>query len=151
MQFSATRLHALKSIGLRLDQTVSRRRVLYGVSLPTLQAIFADLAAQYLTNKRDHKYYGSQRNNTFLYKLRHSIQWDRTLVFATFGFCYLGAAQYVLYAKLLNNGLQRFINTQNVMLDRTVKVLFDQCIHTPFLYFPAFYYIKDRIQHHEPA
>eukprot|EP01084_Bolivina_argentea_P157046 273663_1 len=152
MPIYATRLNAIKSFGYRLDHAICKRRLLAGLAIPTFQAVAADLVAQLCMNKKSTNYsnehygFNTPSNTNSLYNSLHSINWNRNMVFAAFGFCYLGACQYLLYVKLLNKTFERFINPQNVILDRTVKVIFDQCIHTPFMYFPAFYFIKDSMQ-----
>ena len=156
MQLYAARLNSVKLLCYRIDNAISRRRLLAGLAIPTFQAIGADLVAQMSQNRKtlslndySNDYYGFTRyqNNNLLYKFAYSIDWNRTMVFATFGFCYLGAAQYILYVKLLNKTFERIVDPiKQKTLDKTLKVLFDQCIHTPFMYFPAFYFIKDRLE-----
>ena len=146
-----SRLNHVKSLGHKLDAFTSKRRLLIGLAIPTFQAIGADLVAQSCNKSNGiNHYYGFNpyQSNSAL-NFIHSIDWNRTAVFATFGFCYLGAFQYVLYVKFINKTFERIINPQHIMLDRTAKIFFDQCIHTPFFYFPAFYFIKDRLQNDE--
>ncbi|KAH8079129.1 hypothetical protein JL720_9388 [Aureococcus anophagefferens] len=52
---------------------------------------------------------------------RETIDWKRNAAFASFGFGYLGIVQYSLY------------------------VFLDQCVHHPFMYFPAFYMTKELV------
>ena len=160
MQLYATRLNSIKLLCLKIDHAISRRRLLAGLAIPTFQAIGADLVAQLSQyrkqkssslNKFSNEFYGfnNYQSNNLFYRLQ-TLNWQRTAVFATFGFCYLGCAQYVLYVKLLNRCFERIVNPEtHKTLDKILKVSFDQLIHTPLLYFPAFYFIKDRLEYHQ--
>ena len=145
-------LDSLKALFIKADALISRRRLIAGIGISSFTGITSDLLIQ-IHNKRPNafissthaggdyanQYYGQTDNRSLL----HLIDWNRNLVFATWGFLYLGCAQYFIYAKLLNRS---FVNPKRVLLDRSSKILFDQFIHIPFVYYPAFHIIKDTIE-----
>ena len=74
----------------------------------------------------------------------HDVDWQRVGVFASFGMCYVGAAQYFLFNRLLpalpwiGRGLLRGDPRAAVK-----AVAFDQLVHMPFFYFPSFYFFRE--------
>ena len=71
-----------------------------------------------------------------------NIDLRRTAVFATFGLFYVGAAQFVLF----NRVLPRLFGRGLLQGDRRAAlkaVGFDQIVHMPFMYFPVFYTIRE--------
>lgn len=148
-------LSRVNQIAIHLDQIVSRRPLFYGVLLPTTSAVVSDLMVQLTSNRiadyhSKHYYYGfgqfgpsGSRSTDYFHNLL-TLDLKRTAVFASFGFCYLGLWHYALYAKLLDRTVARVVNPNNHALTRTVKLVFEGCVHTPLMYFPAFYFLKDR-------
>lgn len=85
---------------------------------------------------------------------RENIDWRRNSAFAMFGFGYLGIVQYSLYVPIFSRIFPRGVEfaaktVREKMRDgkgqMTVlaQVFVDQCIHHPFMYFPAFYLTKE--------
>ena len=87
---------------------------------------------------------------------REKIDWRRNAAFASFGFVYLGIVQYSLYvpifgrlfpkteafaAKSLREKARDFRGQAGV----AAQVFLDQCVHHPFMYFPAFYATKELV------
>lgn len=83
------------------------------------------------------------------------IQWRRTAVFATFGFFYMGIAQYGVYVKFLAGrcfpnaanyaakGIRAKIKDVRGTRDLILQVAFDQLFHIPFMFYPVYYVIKE--------
>jgi hypothetical protein len=74
---------------------------------------------------------------------RKELDKRRTLMFGTFGLVYLGGWQHLLFCKLFSNvsNIMQIYNISRVNQSCMLTFL-DMGIHTPFLYFPAFYTIK---------
>lgn len=87
---------------------------------------------------------------------RENIDWKRNAAFASFGFGYLGIVQYSLYvpvfgrlfpkaeafaAKPLRQKATDFAGQATL----AAQVFLDQCVHHPFMYFPAFYMTKELV------
>ena len=86
-----------------------------------IKTIAADLVTQTLIEK----------------KSMNDIDWTRTTVFGAFGFLQMGCLQYYMYNKLF------FQLWPGVTFKQTMKkVLVDQFIYTPFIYFPVFYTLR---------
>lgn len=74
---------------------------------------------------------------------RHDIDRRRSIIFATFGLVYLGGWQHFLFTKL-------FSRVESVMCACNIPKIYQSCaltyidlgLHTPFMYYPAFYTIK---------
>ena len=153
MQLTQLKPNRFKQACFKLDSLLKRHPLCIGLAIPTVNAVIGDLIVQLAMNKpspRNHEsstYYGfnASAHNNLLHRLM-DIDWNRTAVFATFGFCYQGAAQYVLYAKCLNQLARRIVDPKRVFLDKAVKIALEQFVHTPFLYFPAFFIIKKKIR-----
>lgn len=153
MLLTQLRPNRFKQVCLKLDGMIRRRPLCFGLAIPTVNAVIGDLIVQLTLSKqspRNHTsstYYGFNATPTLnlLHRLR-GIDWNRTAVFATFGFCYQGAAQYILYFKVLNQLTRRIVDPKRVFLDKTVKLSIEQFVHTPFVYFPAFFIIKNKIR-----
>eukprot|EP01084_Bolivina_argentea_P174255 301854_1 len=110
---------------------MNRRKLITALIISTFQATFADIVAQVSTKHSTHF---------------SDIKWKRTAVFATFGFMYLGAVQYIIYVKFLNRAMQKIVNPSRVYLDRVLKIGTVESIITPFVYYPTFFFIQDQIQ-----
>jgi hypothetical protein len=85
---------------------------------------------------------------------RERIDWKRNLTFASFGFVYLGGVQYALYVPIFGRMFPNAASYAGKSLgskladaagsrSMVAQVVIDQFIHHPFLYFPAFYSIKE--------
>mmetsp|Transcript_24849 Transcript_24849/g.40047 ORF Transcript_24849/g.40047 Transcript_24849/m.40047 type:complete len:481 (-) Transcript_24849:249-1691(-) len=88
---------------------------------------------------------------------RSEMDFKRTAVFASFGFAYMGVAQYFLYVKLMaerwfpNAGeyaaktiaekTRDVVGTRNLF----AQVAIDQFWHIPFVFFPCYYTTKELI------
>lgn len=85
---------------------------------------------------------------------RERIDWKRNMTFASFGLVYLGGVQYSLYVpvfgrlfpnaasyagKSLRDKLADAVGSRSMV----AQVVIDQFVHHPFLYFPAFYSLKE--------
>ena len=87
---------------------------------------------------------------------KEEIDWRRNAAFATFGFVYLGSVQYAIYVpffgKLFPNAasfasktLRQKIKDLKGIRNVGVQLFLDQCVHHPFMYFPAFYATKELV------
>lgn len=73
---------------------------------------------------------------------REDIDWGRHAVFCTFGFAYLGAFQYYLYNVKFTQWCKPLTAAFGHAGTAPIKVLIDQGIHHPLLYFPTFFSMK---------
>ncbi len=108
------------------------------VIVGTVKTSAADLVAQVVAEKK-----------TF-----SEIDWRRNAVFIVFGSVYLGGFQYWImvhkyrawfptmdsFAKLSIAGK---LKDRAGMLDAGKMVMYDLCVHLPFMYFPSFYCCKE--------
>jgi len=108
----------------------------FGVVLSGCKTSFADLLVQKVIEKKE------------------KIDWRRNAAFAAFGFLYLGGVQYTLYVPIFGRIFPNAANFAAKPLKHKVKdvrgilqlglqTFLDQCIHHPFMYFPAFYITKE--------
>jgi Mpv17 / PMP22 family/ACT domain len=93
---------------------------------------------------------------------RDKIDWYRNGAFATFGFLYLGGIQYMIYVPFFGTLFpytKTFVKIQpwynklkdiRGMSQTLFQVIIDQCIHHPFMYFPAFYITKEYVMKKDP-
>jgi protein Mpv17 len=75
---------------------------------------------------------------------REKFDWTRHAVFCTFGFAYLGAFQYWLYNVKFSQWCGPITQTFGHRGSAPVKVLIDQGLHHPLIYFPTFFSMKVR-------
>ena len=68
---------------------------------------------------------------------RWDLDWSRNLAFATWSGAYLGSWQHVLFNVLYGTFDRRFRSSK--ALAAGAKVVFDNFVHLPFLYFPLYY------------
>lgn len=73
---------------------------------------------------------------------RKDIDWTRHAVFCCFGFGYLGAFQYYLYNIKFTQWCGPLTKRFGHKMTAPIKVLIDQGIHHPFVYFPVFFSMK---------
>ena len=102
----------------RLSAAARRRPILLAVASGTVKASSADLLVQTTLEQRRPK----------------DLDLRRLSAFTMFGGLWMGLGQYVLYCQLF----------ELLLPARTVfasggKMLLDQFVHVPFLYFPMFY------------
>ena len=82
------------------------------------------------------------------------IDWKRNGIFVSFGFVYLGGFQYWIMVNKYRQWfptMDRFgklsfaekLKDTAGMLDAAKMVLFDICVHMPFMYFPSYYTVKE--------
>ncbi len=108
-----------------LTAIIKKRPVAFSLVSNTCKTVLADIIAQKVIEKRE------------------SIDKRRTTIFATFGLVYLGGWQHFLFNKL-------FVRAECIMHMHQVPKLYQACVltfldlgvHTPLLYYPAFYSIK---------
>ena len=83
-----------------------------------------------------------------LIERREEIDWRRNAAFASFGFCYLGFVQYGLYVPVFGRlfpkteafaakSLREKAGDLAGQAGVAAQVFLDQCLHHPFVYFPA--------------
>jgi len=110
----------------------------FGVFLSGTKTSFSDLLVQKVVERKE------------------KIDWQRNAAFAAFGFVYLGGIQYTLYVPVFG---RLFPNAANFaakplreklkdgpgLIDLFLQTFLDQCIHHPFVYFPAFYVTKELV------
>ena len=93
-----------------------------------------------------------------LVEQRETIDWKRNMAFAAFGFIYLGGVQYSIYVPLFGRifptaktfaakSLAEKLKDARGMFECVAQVLVDQCLHHPFMYFPAFYCTRELVMH----
>ena len=108
-----------------INSALKKRPLLISLLSNTVKAGVADLMAQkYIEQKQE-------------------IDKRRLLTFSFFGFSYLGGWQYYLFNKI-------FVRCEAVMAlkgyssytQSIILTSLDMGIHTPFMYFPAFYALK---------
>eukprot|EP01130_Rhizamoeba_saxonica_P017006 TRINITY_DN8030_c0_g1_i1.p1 TRINITY_DN8030_c0_g1~~TRINITY_DN8030_c0_g1_i1.p1 ORF type:complete len:162 (+),score=19.56 TRINITY_DN8030_c0_g1_i1:84-569(+) len=97
----------------------------YAVGTGTIKTCVADLMIQ----------------TVFEEKKLANIDKRRNMVFTLFGLFYLGGFQYMLYC----NWIPRMF-PGNTRFDLFKKVVVDQFLHHPFVYFPTFYYLNELIR-----
>lgn len=85
---------------------------------------------------------------------REEIDVPRNAAFAAFGLFYLGGVQYALYvpvfgrmfpraAEFAAKPLREKLADPRGMANVGAQVFIDQCVHHPFMYFPAFYAVRE--------
>ncbi len=88
-----------------------------------------------------------------LVEKREQIDWKRNLAFASFGCFYLGGVQYIIYVPLFGRmfpnaasfaakSVREKLKDAKGQMAVVAQVFLDQCLHHPFMYFPAFYMTK---------
>jgi len=115
-----------------------RHPLIFGVGISCVKTSFSDLLVQKVVEKRE------------------KIDWKRNIAFGCFGFFYLGCVQYGLYVTVFGRMFpnaakfaakpisQKFKDTKG-MFQLIAQVFLDQCVHHPFMYFPAFYCTKELV------
>ncbi len=110
----------------------------FGVVFSTAKTSFSDLLVQKFVEKRK------------------EVDWRRNAAFATFGCFYLGMAQYVVYvpvftrlfptaASFPGKTIAGKLKDFRGQLEALGQVAADQLVHHPFMYFPAFYCVKELV------
>lgn len=110
----------------------------FGVVLSGFKTSFSDLLVQKVVERKE------------------KIDWRRNAAFAAFGFIYLGGIQYTLYvpifgrlfpnaAKFAAKPLRQKVKDVRGLCNLGLQTFLDQCIHHPFMYFPAFYITKELV------
>jgi len=83
---------------------------------------------------------------------KNEIDLKRLAVFTTFGCGYLGGWQYFLFNKCFVRVEQFLALRRFSKLSQSVTLTFlDMGVHTPLMYYPAFYMIKGQIEGKEPS
>jgi len=93
---------------------------------------------------------------------REEIDWKRNGAFAAFGFLYLGGVQYAIYVPIFGRifpgaaafaakPLRQKIKDVKGMFQLGGQVFLDQCVHHPFMYFPAFYCTRELVMNGDKA
>ena len=123
----------------RAASILSRRPATCGVAISCIKTSAADLIIQTTVEQKT------------------EIDWNRNAVFASFGACYLGGVQYVLYCRLFPRLFPKSLDFASLtlkqkMLERSgqmqvfAQTCVDQFLHIPFVYFPCFYLLKASIE-----
>lgn len=91
----------------------------------TCKTVIADIIAQKIVERKKH------------------IDGRRTCVFGTFGLIYLGGWQHILFHRMFSR-IEYIMHYSNVskVYQSCFLTFLDMGIHTPLMYFPAFYTIK---------
>mmetsp|Transcript_23791 Transcript_23791/g.35996 ORF Transcript_23791/g.35996 Transcript_23791/m.35996 type:complete len:425 (+) Transcript_23791:288-1562(+) len=127
----------------RLTSFPARNPFIFGVGVSCVKTSFSDLLVQKVVERRE------------------TIDWKRNAAFGCFGFFYLGMVQYGLYvtafgrlfpsaAKFAAKPLKQKIKDTKGMFQVGLQVFLDQCVHHPFMYFPAFYCTKELVMSEKP-
>eukprot|EP00483_Globobulimina_turgida_P012821 UN12845 len=106
-----------------LNTWSARHPLILATSVMTIRCGICDWLAQCVIEQRDW--------DTF--------NWSRFTLFSLFGFFYLGFAQYGVYNKLYP---MLFGRMKKGMVQNVTSTMVDMMIHSPLLYFPAFYIFK---------
>ena len=112
--------------------------MVFGVGFSCLKTSASDLIVQKFVERRE------------------DIDWRRNAAFASFGFGYLGIVQYSLYVPVFGRlfpkteafaakPLRQKLKDVSGQLGVAAQVFLDQCVHHPFMYFPAFYMTKELV------
>lgn len=107
----------------RLNNVIKRRPLLFGSAMASVKCLFADLLIQKYAEKRR----------------LEDLNWKRSAIFFLFGFGYTGLVHHAMYCKFYP---LFFGNSPNIRMMVAGQVAFDAFVHSPFLYFPAFYCVK---------
>lgn len=92
----------------------------------TIKTIGADLVTQHIIESKS------------------ETDWKRVSVFASFGLMYLGGWQYVLFNKIFPKVEKIMLASKWTSTSKSATLTFlDMGVHTPLMYFPAFYTIKN--------
>ena len=109
----------------RINTFMKQRPLLVSVLGNTAKTAAADVITQKVIEQKD------------------EIDYKRLGLFTTFGCVYLGGWQYFLFNKAFVNFERQMVMWQyNKLTSSSVLTFLDLGIHTPFLYFPAFYALK---------
>jgi len=113
------------SIMQRVVRVLKNRPVMVSLVTNTCKTIIADLIAQKILEKKTH------------------IDTRRTYVFGAFGLIYLGGWQHILFHRMFSK-VEYIMRCSNVSkaYQSCFLTFLDMGIHTPLMYFPAFYTIK---------
>jgi predicted amino acid-binding ACT domain protein len=115
----------------------------FGVVLSGTKTSFSDLLVQKVVEQRE------------------EVDWRRNAAFASFGVFYLGGVQYTLYVTIFSRMFPNAASFAAKPLAQKVKdfkgmagvvgqTFLDQCVHHPFMYFPAFYCTKEIVMADKP-
>jgi predicted amino acid-binding ACT domain protein len=110
----------------------------FGVILSGFKTSFSDLLVQKVVERKE------------------NVDWKRNAAFAAFGFIYLGGVQYTLYvpvfgrlfpnaAQFAAKSLRHKLQDVRGMWQLLAQTFCDQCVHHPFMYFPAFYVTRELV------
>ena len=127
----------------KAKQIPAKYPLAFGVVLSGFKTSFSDLLVQKVVEQRE------------------KIDWRRNAAFAAFGFIYLGGVQYTLYVpvfgRLFPNAasfaakpLAQKVKDVRGMMNLVAQTFLDQCVHHPFMYFPAFYCTKELVMSDKP-
>jgi len=116
----------------------------FGVVISTIKTSVSDLLVQKVVEQRA------------------EVDWKRNAAFATFGCFYLGGVQYLIYvplfgrlfpnaAQFASKPLREKVKDFKGIRDLLGQVFLDQCVHHPFMYFPAFYCTKELVMQEKPS
>jgi hypothetical protein len=109
----------------RINTILKQRPLLVSLIGNTAKTAVADIITQSVIEHKD------------------ELDYKRLGLFTTFGCVYLGGWQYFLFNKAFVSWEKQMIMRQfNKATSSTVLTFLDLGIHTPFLYFPAFYALK---------
>ena len=127
---------AAKSAFSTIKSVPAKYPLAFGVIFSGCKTSFSDLLVQKVVERRE------------------KVDWRRNMAFAAFGFVYLGGVQYSIYVPLFSRLFpnaasfatkplaQKLKDTRGI-LAMMAQTFLDQCIHHPFMYFPAFYCTKE--------
>eukprot|EP00928_Gymnodinium_smaydae_P098991 TRINITY_DN932_c2_g3_i1.p1 TRINITY_DN932_c2_g3~~TRINITY_DN932_c2_g3_i1.p1 ORF type:complete len:279 (+),score=31.53 TRINITY_DN932_c2_g3_i1:48-884(+) len=119
-----------------------RRPFAFHMMIAVTTKVGGDAAVQFYENYKT----GSQ-----------GLDFRRCCLFLTFGFFYIGLAQWYLYVNVFSTVCPKSIRFANESLQKKIsdpvgqrsyvcELLVDNCFHYVFLYLPAFYVLKEFIQ-----
>jgi len=114
-------LGSLRRLCVRFDSAVARNALAFSVFVGGAKNASIDLGVQAATGG--------------------DIDWRRVGVFGTFGFFYVGGAQFIIINRLLPRLLPGLL--QGHVRPAFKAMAFDQALHMPFMYLPVFYCIRE--------
>jgi len=77
---------------------------------------------------------------------KEKLDWRRNAMFTVFGFTYLGGWQYYLYNVKFVQWCPLITRVSGHFGPAPLKVIIDQFIHHPLMYFPVFYSLKASVE-----
>lgn len=109
----------------KVDTVVARNAFITAVAVGGIKNAACDFGVQYAQRGRDG---------------RSETDWRRVGVFASFGFVWVGGAQYMIFNRIFPRVFPGLLEGHKIQAFKAMVV--DQAIHMPMMYLPCFYCIQ---------